>query len=239
MNHDNYQNNNDTPSTDPSVLPTGGSNVGQAVTRKVKNAARKGWDSFKEAVGRGIKALSLLPLQVKIIVIVVILIIVVIIAALAIGMISETTSVASQNVDSYISSSENISDEAKSLYEDKSSLIKVSLKDINGIYDKLVKDGNGGSETQTLMKYEIGDKSVGNGKSDKRIVDSSEKLPLYKHILLTEKYNFNKVNWIKYSHSATAGKKIVSLAKMRNSDLSIQILQKVRLVLQVELLQLN
>lgn len=209
MNDDNYQNNNDTPSTDPSVLPTGGSNVGQAATRKVKNAARKGWDSFKEAVGRGIKALwALLPLQVKIIVIVVILIIVVIIAALAIGMISETTSVASQNVDSYISSSENISDEAKSLYEEKSSLIKVSLKDINGIYDKLVKDGNGGSETQTLMKYEIGDKSVGNGKSDKRIVDFSEKLPLYKHILLTEKYNFNKVNWMKYSHSATAGKKL-------------------------------
>lgn len=209
MNDDNYQNNNDTPSTDPSVLPTGGANVGQAATRKVKNAVRKGWDSFKEAVGRGIKALwSLLPLHVKIIIIVVILIIVVIIAALAIGMISETTSVASQNVDSYISSSENISDEAKSLYEEKSSLIKVSLKDINGIYDKLVKDGNGGSETQTLMKYEIGDKSVGNGKSDKRIVDSSEKLPLYKHILLTEKYNFNNVNWIKYSHSATAGKKL-------------------------------
>ena len=42
MNDDNYQNNNDTPSTDPSVLPTGGSNVGQAATRKVKNAARKG-----------------------------------------------------------------------------------------------------------------------------------------------------------------------------------------------------
>ena len=155
MNDDNYQNNN-TPSTDPSVLPTGGANIGQAATQKVKNVARKGWDSFKEGVGRGIKALwALLPVQVKIIVIVVILIIVVIIAALLIGMISETTSVASQNVDSYISSSDEMSDETKSLYEEKSSLMKVGLKDINGIYDKLVKDGNGGNETQTLMKYEI------------------------------------------------------------------------------------
>lgn len=209
MNDDNYQNNNDTPSTDPSVLPSGGSNIGQAATQKVKNAARKGWDSFKEAVGRGIKALwSFLPLHVKIIVIVVILIIIVIIAALEMGMISESTTVASNNVENYVSTSENISNEAKTLYEEKSSLLKVSLTDINEIYNQFVKDGNGGSATQNLMKYEIGERAVYEDQSASRIVDSSEKLPLYKHILLTEKYNFNKINWMKYSHGSSAGKKL-------------------------------
>ncbi len=34
-----------------------------------------------------------------------------------------------------------------------------------------------------------------------RIVDPNDKLPLYKHMLLTEKYNFNSITWNKYGHS--------------------------------------
>ncbi len=33
-----------------------------------------------------------------------------------------------------------------------------------------------------------------------RIVNPDDKLPLYKHILLTEKYNFNAIKWEKYGH---------------------------------------
>ncbi len=33
-----------------------------------------------------------------------------------------------------------------------------------------------------------------------RLVDVNDKLPLYKHILLTEKYNFNMVSWLQFGH---------------------------------------
>lgn len=35
---------------------------------------------------------------------------------------------------------------------------------------------------------------------DGRIVDVNDKLPLFKHILLTEKYNFNSIKWKTYGH---------------------------------------
>ena len=38
------------------------------------------------------------------------------------------------------------------------------------------------------------------GKKTRRLVDVNEELPLYKHILLAEKYNFNKISWMQYGH---------------------------------------
>lgn len=37
-------------------------------------------------------------------------------------------------------------------------------------------------------------------KKDYRIVNINDKLPIYKHILLTEKYNFNNIKWKQYGH---------------------------------------
>lgn len=201
MNEDNNGNNN-TPSTDPDVMPTGGSSIGQAV----KNRVRKFTDSVKEGAVRGIKAVwAFLLMTVKKVVIVVIIILIVICALLLMGMIEEGTSVAKSNVDDYISGATDLDEDAKSLYDEKASLIKLKLSDVNSIYDNFIKDEKGGSETQTLMQYKIGEKDVSD---DNRIVDINDKLPVYKHILLTEKYNFNSINWQKFSHNATAGEKV-------------------------------
>lgn len=43
-------------------------------------------------------------------------------------------------------------------------------------------------------------------KKNFRIVSINDKLPIYKHILLTEKYNFNKIKWKMYGHGNEAGK---------------------------------
>lgn len=200
---------NNTPSSDSNVMPTGGSTLGQAAKQGAKKTAQKGWKAFKEAVGRGIKALwQLLPMQVKIVVIVILFIFIVLAALLMMGMIKESSSTVTNGVDDYISSATDLDKEAKSLYEDKASLIKVKLKDINSMYDKFIKEKKGGAETQTLMKYKIGTKDVKEDNNEKRIVNVEDKLPLYKHILLTEKYNFNSVDWIKFSHTSTAGEKV-------------------------------
>lgn len=208
---DNEKNNNvenNTPSTDSDVMPSGGSTLGQAAKQGAKKTAQKGWKSFKEAVGRGIKALwQLLPMQVKIVVIVILFIFIILAALLMMGMIKESSSVVTSGVEDYISNA-NLDKDAKSLYEDKASLIKVKLKDINAMYDKFIDEDKGGAETQTLMKYSIGTKDVKEDNKEKRIVNVEDKLPLYKHILLTEKYNFNNVDWKKFSHNATAGEDI-------------------------------
>lgn len=208
---DNEKNNNvenNTPSTDSDVMPSGGSTLGQAAKQGAKKTAQKGWKSFKEAVGRGIKALwQLLPMQVKIVVIVILFIFIILAALLMMGMIKESSSVVTSGVEDYISNT-NLDKDAKSLYEDKASLIKVKLKDINAMYDKFIDEEKGGAETQTLMKYKIGTKDVKEDNKEKRIVNVEDKLPLYKHILLTEKYNFNNVDWKKFSHNATAGEDI-------------------------------
>lgn len=208
---DNEKNNNvenNTPSTDSDVMPSGGSTLGQAAKQGAKKTAQKGWKSFKEAVGRGIKALwQLLPMQVKIVVIVILFIFIILAALLMMGMIKESSSVVTSGVEDYISNA-NLDKDAKSLYEDKTSLIKVKLKDINAMYDKFIDEEKGGAETQTLMKYKIGTKDVKEDNKEKRIVNVEDKLPLYKHILLTEKYNFNNVDWKKFSHNATAGEDI-------------------------------
>lgn len=202
-------NSNNTPSTSSDVMPTGGSNIGQAAAQGAKNAARKGWNSFKEAFGRGLKAVwALLPMTVKIVVIVIIMIIIIICALLMMGMISEGTNVANGNVNDYIAGAKNLDKEAKSLYDEKSSLIKLKLSDINSIYDKFITDQKGGAETQTLMKYKIGTNDVAQNKETKRIVNIDDKLPLYKHILLTEKYNFNNIDWLKYTHDGPNGSKV-------------------------------
>ncbi len=46
----------------------------------------------------------------------------------------------------------------------------------------------------------VGSVSGGQGTTTNRVVSPDDKLPLYKHILLTEKYNFNEIKWEKYGH---------------------------------------
>ena len=160
-NENSNMNNDSTPSTSSDVMPSGGATLGQAAKQKAKNTVKKGWDSFKGAVGRGLKALwKFLPLQVKIIVIVILCILIVLAALLLMGMMEEGTNTVATGVDGFVSDSKDMDDAAKSLYEDKASLIKVKLKDINAMYDKFIDEDKGGAETQTLMKYSIGTNDV-------------------------------------------------------------------------------
>lgn len=214
MDEENNNQQNNTPSAAPDVMPTGGSNFGQAAKQKAKNTAKKGWKNFKQAVGRAIRAIwKLLPIQVKIVVIVMLFIFIIAASLLLTGMVAESSSVANANISNYISGAKDLDEEAKSLYDEKSSLIKIKLKDINGIYDTFVEDKKGGTETQTLMKYKIGENDVASDNSESRIVDVNDKLPLYKHILLTEKYNFNSIKWYKYAHSTSSLAKKVEIFK--------------------------
>lgn len=199
-------------------LPKGGN-----IFQKGKNGVRRIGSGIKQGIGRGISAIwNRLPIKIKLIIIAIVLIIflIVVVAALLMSMISETTNVASENVDNFMASASDLDKDAKELFEDKSSLISLKISDINKMYNKLVVDNKGGSETQVLMRYEIGDKNVNDAEKEKRIVKVEDKIPLYKHILMTEKYNFNLIKWQKYTHSnSTAGEKVANFVEDKEKGL--------------------
>ena len=222
MNNDEEKQNSnisETPSTSSDVMPGGGATLGQAASQGAKNATRKGIKGVKNAIGRGLKALwNLMPIQVKIVVIVIIVIAVVICSLLLLGMISEGSDAVSGCVDEYIENTAGLDGDAKDTFDTKSSLIRFKLSDINSMYDSFIASGKGGAETQNLMKYKIGTNNVSDQNS--RIVNVDDKVEVYKHILMAEKYNFNKVKWKKYTHSDNLGKDVSSFKE--NKDLGLK-----------------
>ena len=60
-------------------------------------------------------------------------------------------------------------------------------------------NGNGGL-TNSWTDSDTSTSNASERYQNGRVVDVNDKLPLYKHILLTEKYNFNSIKWKKYGH---------------------------------------
>ena len=195
------------PSSNADSMPKGG-----GVFQKGRKIAVKAKNGIKDGIARAVNELwKRLTIKQKAIVIAVIVLIclIVFVAALLMSMISETSTVASQNVDDFMATSEDIDERAKELFDEKSSLLALKITDVNNIFNKLVIDQKGGSETQNLMQYQIGENEVSDDKENERIVDINDKIPLYKHILMTEKYNFNSIKWKKYTHSGLGSAKDV------------------------------
>lgn len=66
-------------------------------------------------------------------------------------------------------------------------------------------NSTGGSSSSSVIEGFVGEPdyvvSEGDTKTDFRIVDVNDKIAIYKHILLTEKYDFNRIQWKQYSHT--------------------------------------
>lgn len=207
---------NNEPSTEADVKPGGG--IVQGIKKKFSNL----FDEIKSAASRGLKAIwKVLPLQVKIVVIVVILIIVVILALLTLGLIKESTKAVTNSVDEYFDTAQ-MDAQTKKLYEDKKSLLMVKLTDLNSMYENFLRSEAGGAETQNSMKYQIGSKDLSAEENTNRVVDIEDKLPVYKHILMTEKYNFNKIKWKKYSHTNSSGADLADSDYKEDKDVGLK-----------------
>lgn len=135
-----------------------------------------------------------------IITVVMLLIISVSIIVLAIVKSSSTTVTGS--ISNYLTSNELLDENSESikLYNKKASLIKFSVKEINAIYNKFYEDGSFDKETFEALNKKYGETLLDNTNNESRILDENDKVELYKHILFTEKYNFNKIKWKTYGH---------------------------------------
>lgn len=102
-------------------------------------------------------------------------------------------------------------------FQEYSAMNSTSGSDTRGVYKKVyrIKESAANkvkkSDATTIFKGSGGvtnkwsDSSGGSSSSSEayqngRIVDTNDKLPLFKHILLTEKYNFNNIKWKRYGH---------------------------------------
>ncbi len=92
-------------------------------------------------------------------------------------------------------------------FEKNSSFLLFKLSDINLAYNTYVSNYTDDKNPTSLERnlYEsftkkFGENDVSDNDSASRIVSENQKIELYKHLMLTEKYNFNKATWNWYGH---------------------------------------
>lgn len=92
-------------------------------------------------------------------------------------------------------------------FEKNSSFLLFKLSDINIAYNVYVDNYTNDKSTTSLERNlydsftkKFGDNDVADNDSASRIVSENQKVELYKHLMLTEKYNFNKATWKWYGH---------------------------------------
>ena len=177
-----------------------------------KDAAKKvAKDAAKEAAKAALKVakliIKLIPLPIKIAIAVVILVIIV---AAVVIMIFKSTDSTAQKMDTVTTSYEeqlkngNMSEEEKKqlsnaldLYNKNGVFVGFTLDQLNTYYD--------GAVEETRESFPAISKSYrseyGDIKKSEQI-SYNDKLPLYQHVLRLEKYNFNKIKWLSYSHTS-------------------------------------
>ncbi len=178
------------PSSYSDTAPTG--SLGKRATRGAINGIKNGIRNIGKMIPMHIKLLVFGP------VLLIVCIFILLMAIFNFSLSSEKSDTAVSASTIYVESqSFNSGNKAKEYFNNSSSLLLFNLKDINGLYDSTIKSAR--DSTKNDFSYELGSTAVSNEES--RIVDINEKLPIYKHILLTEKYNFNNIVWKVYGHS--------------------------------------
>lgn len=179
-------------------------NAGKAV----KNVAK--------VVAKVAKAFVALPTPVKVIIIV---LFVAIIAFIIVDVNKkESTNTVTYTVDTTVETMEeklkdpDLTNEEKEKikkaiehFEKNNSYLYFTINDINDSYETLKEQYSESvndvqSSTYESLSTKFGSNQVDGDNENSRIVDSNQKLELYKHLLMTEKYNFNKVKWYWYGH---------------------------------------
>lgn len=110
------------------------------------------------------------------------------------------------SVEDYVAEAgESIDATVREEFEKKSSMLTMKLSDIDAAYDKYMSK----IDYADRNTYEDMQRKYANGnlksKPKQGEVRSSEDRELFKHILLTEKYNFNDIEWGEYTHEGKNG----------------------------------
>lgn len=208
MNEDPNDENNDIDNEEQSSENLDSSNRPSGIVNGIKNFSKRPLDGLNKTFKKGIKGLwARIPAAIKVkiiagVVIVIVIIVIVLAAAFLWYMATSSSDVAKSSVNNYVDS---LSDSTKKDdFTKKGSLINFSISDIDNIYNNFIKSDTGDKSTieDMQLKFKDGNKSVTNMQSG--AVSFNDNRELYKHILLTEKYNFNLIKWNEYKHGTDA-----------------------------------
>lgn len=171
----------------------------------LKNIGKKISKSFKE----GLKQLwRMIPIHIKLIIIGIVLAIL-LIALVVLVILEHTTAKSSDNIDNYFSSTEVSQTPSGQMYNNTGSLLLLTDDQV----DKLTKTylssikNNAPSNYQLYQKkprYIIKDNS--GVKLLSGAISLSKDVNIYEHILNSERYNFNRIDWKEYNRDSTTGK---------------------------------
>ena len=181
-----------------------GRNLGKKFSNGRKAAGESIKKAFKEALAKAMKTIA--QLLAKALAspygwIVLAVIVLIIIAVIVVMKLTSDSSIEVSNdfMDSNYEDKDDITPEEKEAYElwkESQSLLLTKLSDVDSIYDKYIeyiklnKDDSLDDMQRTLGSDEYKEETE---------VLPTQKRELYKHILMTEKYNFNTIKWKKYS----------------------------------------
>lgn len=90
-------------------------------------------------------------------------------------------------------------------FEENNSYLYFTIGNITDAYNNFIKEyeestNDMGSKLYNSYTVEYGSVELDDTSITQRIVNPEQKLPLYIHLLMTEKYNFNAVEWKWYGH---------------------------------------
>ena len=194
--------------------------------RKVKQTIKK---ALNQAIKAMFKAFMALPLPIKLIIIVLLVIFILTVVLLILN--NNSFSTAEKGVINIASDAGRVTNdiagatgksnsEKVQIFKEKSSLLLFSITDIENMYNEflsLYNETNVSVDKVTiknLQKVFNGGDLSSNGNNNAYVWTHDGVIPvlardsrqLYKHILMTEKYNFNNINWREYPREG--GKKI-------------------------------
>lgn len=200
-NEPNVENNEEQPSSQNSTAPRRG------LLNKGKQAGKKALKNVGDAFKQGLKGLwKALPLKGKLIV-AGILIFILFCACVIITFTNDATAASNTAITSYF---ESLTEESEggNYYKKTGSLLLLSdeeIKKIAELYFDDIKYTNAALYNLMNENYKNGDKDNSGVKLHGNAIALKEKKNLYEHLLNSERYNFNKIKWVKYTRSKEDG----------------------------------
>lgn len=219
------------------MVKKGVSNAGNAAKEGVKKAAKQAGKAIasaaKKLAAAAVKAIAANPYAwIVIAVVIVVLVVSILIYQLFNKDVAETDIKATaKNVESMqqaINSGEidgeiNQVNEAMSLNGSYGSFLGYTSKQLDYLYNKATDTTDLEKESSRYALISLYKTKYGSGEQfDDGILRVSDYRELYKHILNTEKYNFNEIEWINFSHDQDGSRKLTSSDMTINRDLGIQ-----------------
>lgn len=200
-NEQNIENNEEQTSSQPSNAPRRG------LLNKGKQAGKKALKNVGDAFKQGLKGLwKALPPKGKLVV-AGILVFVLFCACVVITFTNDASAASNTAITGYF---ESLSEESEggNYYKKTGSLLLLSDDEIKGIADLYFEDvkyTNAALYKLMNESYKNGDKDNSGVKLHGNAIALKEKKNLYEHLLNAERYNFNKVKWVKYTRSKEDG----------------------------------